>query len=597
MNRWMVGALLMLLMGCGGEPKGSISGTLIYPGAIPSPRSSAQQPGSVEEVVAGEIIVQPREVSLQSLQQLRVDGVSFQRVRTVGDRFLLYRASGLSPAETLRLAARLEQQGLVAGAFPNRILRSFRTPNDPFYGAQWHYPLMNLPNAWAITIGSSSVTVAVVDSGITNHPDLRDKLLPGYDFVSDPANAADGDGPDSDPFVEGIDPGYHGTHVAGTVGAVTNNSLGVAGVAWAARILPVRVLGVNGGSLSDIIDGIYWAVGGRDPNFPDNRNPARIVNLSLGGGGGCPPQLNNFFRDLASAGIVLVAAAGNENQNVSNVVPASCEGVIAVGAVGPQGRRAPYSNYGTRIDVMAPGGDLSQRITFQGQSFPAGVLSTSYDDDRPGYSYAFEQGTSMAAPHVAGLAALMLSQDPSLTPAQIRDRLRSASRPLTPGECNRPSGAECGAGLVDAAQALGGAGSPPPPPPPSASPITTYAVAFYCTNTSDCFPADLNRSRVQVISAQADRVPFSLDGLEAGPYLVVGWQDLNDNREVDSGEPIGFYEDARGNPRIIQLRAGQALAGVVIRLQPAQLGASGAGATSELRAGLAALAALLSGRR
>ncbi|WP_158539617.1 S8 family serine peptidase [Meiothermus sp. QL-1] len=522
----------------------------------------------------GEVIVTLEEgVSLQSVTALRAAGVEFRFVRRIaGTRMALYRAEGLDQNQTLAAAQQLNRQAMVAEAFPNWILRAQKTPNDPLYPLQWHYPLMNLPAAWDITDGSSPpVNVAVVDTGIIAHPDFQGRLLPGYDFISNPAEAGDGDGRDNDPTDEGGDSGYHGAHVAGTIGAATNNGSGVAGVSWGARIVPVRVLGVTGGgSFADILEGIYWAVGGTDlpPGVPPNPNPARVVNLSLGGEAACPNEVGRYFQDLANLGFILVVAAGNENKNAANFVPASCPGVLTVGAVGPQGRRAPYSNYGTRIDVMAPGGDTSQSFTVGGQTFPAGVLSPVLDE-RGNPFYAFYNGTSMAAPHVAGLVALMLAREPGLDFQTIRDRLRNTSRPLSASDCNRPSGDECGAGLVDAARALGGSGGGTPSPPQTRS-LTTYVVGFYCTNQQDCFPYDERRSRLEVIQTSASRIPFTLASLAAGPYLVAAWQDTNGNQEVDNGEPFGFTADASGRPRIIPLRAGEALAGLVIRMRPAE---------------------------
>jgi len=467
-----------------------------------------------------------------------------RRLFDAPDSFHLYRGEGLNADETRALARELARQPGVKAALPNWIFRGFRAPDDEFYSLQWHYPAMNLERAWDLEDGSTSpVTVAVVDSGSIAHPDLQGQLLPGYDFITDLALAGDGDARDADPTDLGQESGYHGAHVAGTVAAATSNAFGVAGVSWGAKVVPVRALGVTGGgTLADILEGIFWAAGGQVPGIPTNPNPAKVINLSLGGdtGGPCSSELNEFFRNLASRGITIVAAAGNENTDVGTVFPAFCDEVVTVGATGPQGTRAPYSNYGAGVDVMAPGGDVSQSFTFQGQTYPAGVLSTVKDDATGAYTYAFYQGTSMASPHVAGLVALMLAREPGLTHAEIVARLARASTPLSATACNRPSGSDCGVGFVDAAAALGGGGAAPPPPPPTEA-LPTYVAALYCSGGAACQSFDFERSSLVQVEPRSNTVPYRLEGLSAGTYLAAGWQDLNADGEVDDGEPFGVY--------------------------------------------------------
>ena len=246
--------------------------------------------------------------------------------------------------------------------------------------------------------------------------------------------AADGNGRDADPS----DPGdatvagqcgagsgasnssWHGTHVAGSIAAKTNNGVGVA---FNAKIVPVRVLGKCGGYPSDIADAIIWASGGAVSGVPANANPARVINMSLGGGGACANTSQNAINSARSRGTVVVVAAGNSNADASGANPANCPGVVAVAATNRSGGRAYYSNYGAVVDVAAPGGDA--------RTAGGGILSTlNAGTTTPGAdSYAFYQGTSMAAPHVAGVAALMLSKTPGLTPTRSR---APSSRPRAP---------------------------------------------------------------------------------------------------------------------------------------------------------------------
>ncbi|MCS7068910.1 MAG: S8 family serine peptidase, partial [Meiothermus sp.] len=359
--------------------------------------------------VEGELIVKFKpQVSLQSLSRLSVSGVELQQVRPLGtERTYLYRAS-LNRADTLTLLQSLQSRSDVEYAHPNYLLFAQATPNDPRYPNQrWHYEAINLPTAWDIeTGGSNPVTVAVIDGGIAaGHPDLAGKLLPGYDFYSNAADSGDGDGRDPNP--EDTAPGtdFHGNHVTGTVGAATNNNLGVAGVSWGAKILPVRALSGGSGTLADVADALRWAAGLSVPGVPANTNRASVINMSLGGPVACSnaPALQQAINEANNAGAIIVVAAGNSNVDASTFSPAGCSGVITVGATNAAGNRASYSNFGTRIDLMAPGGEPS------GQQ----VVSTLGSGQ-----YGGKAGTSMAAPHVAGVLALMKSKKPTLSAAE-----------------------------------------------------------------------------------------------------------------------------------------------------------------------------------
>ncbi len=346
-------------------------------------------------------------------------------------------------------------------AEPDRIMTKMMTPNDPRYAEQWHYfdatGGLRLPAAWDNSTGAG-IRVAVIDTGYRPHVDLSGQFLAGYDFISDTAVSNDGNGRDSD----ASDPGdavtanacysgspassssWHGTHVAGTIAAATNNGVGVAGVAFGAKIVPVRVLGKCGGYTSDIADAIVWSSGGSVSGVPNIAARAHVINMSLGGGGACDTTTQNAINSARSRGTVVIVAAGNENQNASNASPANCSGVVTVAATTKAGGRASYSNYGTVVDVAAPGGGTG-----------GGVLSTlNSGTNGPGAdTYASYQGTSMATPHVAGVAALMLAKNGALTPDQIESKLKSTARAF-PATCSG-----CGTGIVDAAAAVASATS------------------------------------------------------------------------------------------------------------------------------------------
>ncbi len=332
---------------------------------------------------------------------------------------------------TIAAIKQLRRRADVVNADPNYIRRPTATPNDEFYPFQWHYPQINLPAAWDITTGAAGVVVAVIDTGVVlDHPDLQGQLVAGYDFISDPDNARDGDGIDPDPD----DPGdlalqgrstFHGTHVAGTVAARTNNGSGVAGVAWNSRIMPVRVLGRLGGLDSDIVQGIRYAAGLSNDSGTVPAQPAAVINMSLGGPGSSPME-QAAITAARDAGAIVVVAAGNEQSNASFFSPAGAEGVVTVSAIGLARELAPYSNFGEAVEVAAPGGDLSADVN--ADTLPDGVLSAVGDDG--GGLYSLAQGTSMAAPHVSGVLALMKAVNPSLSPLDV-DLLLASTHPAT----------------------------------------------------------------------------------------------------------------------------------------------------------------------
>ena len=356
---------------------------------------------------------------------------------------------------------------------PNERVQSQMTSFDPRFGDQWSLwrPVAGVPivgidavSAWDFTRGSSSVVVAVVDSGVGPHSDFASRLLPGHDFVSNANTANDGNGRDAD----ATDPGdyryngqclgkpagpssWHGTHVAGTIAASGNNGIGIAGIDWNARILPVRVLGACGGDWSDIVDGMIWAAGLPVPGVPANPYPARVINMSLGG----PGQCNSFFQEqikrAKANGAFVVVAAGNKSDLADYYVPASCQEVITVAATGPDGDLAmSYSNYSFRLEIAAPGGDM---YAF-GQI--GGIVSTINSGSTTPMSstWGYKDGTSMAAPHVSGVASLMLAVNPFLYPEEIYYIIQLSAQPFLYGSFCAFSGI-CGAGILSASGAVG----------------------------------------------------------------------------------------------------------------------------------------------
>ena len=359
--------------------------------------------------------------------------------------------------ETLWMVRALEKQPGIELAEPNYVRRALLDPNDTYFSYQWHYPLINLPDAWDITTGSSDVVVAVVDTGVLfDHPDLDGQLLAGYDFISSEAIALDGDGVDADP----ADPGdrneldetstFHGTHVAGTIAAATNNNLGVAGVSWNTRIMPLRVLGHGGGSSYDVIQAVKYA-SGLETAYPDIQldQPVDVINMSLGGES--PSGLEEIvFEQARAQGVILIAAAGNDGTD-NQFYPAAYDSVISVNAVTIDKERASYSCYGETIDVAAPGGSATD-VNVDG--YADGVLSTLGDDSGSQISmnYVFAIGTSMAVPHVAGVVALMKSIYPALTPDEFDVLLQGGFLTQDLGDSGRDD--QFGWGLIDAYQAV-----------------------------------------------------------------------------------------------------------------------------------------------
>ena len=379
------------------------------------------------------------------------------------------------------------------------------TPSDPFFpgtGGQWWLQpaggtdanaidarlrgVPGLQRAWALTTGSAAVPVAVLDTGITAHPELQGVWLPGVDVVSDAAMANDGSGRDADPTDPGDwvqeseraqdvfadcdthDSSWHGTIVSGILAARTDNNEGVAAVGWDARIVPVRVAGKCGAEVADIIDGMRWAAGLLVSNghgwLPRNAHPVRVINLSFGGKKRCSRAYQDAIDELRSHGVMVVVAAGNSQGAVTR--PASCHGVVAVAALNRDGFKANYSSFGPEVTLATVGGDDVGGP--YGALLTDGGLLTLYNGGATGAGdsiYARSFGTSFATPIVAGTAALMLSVNPRLTVDQLIAGLKSSARPHVQSPwlaaCSADNSASClcttttcGAGMLDAEQAV-----------------------------------------------------------------------------------------------------------------------------------------------
>jgi len=350
-------------------------------------------------------------------------------------------ASKEARKKTLEKIAELARDPEVAYAEPNYIWHATAVPDDTFFANQWGLPLIHAPEAWDGETGDPAAVIAVIDTGILeNHPDLTANLLMdgvdvvGYDMITAISNSGDGDERDPDPHDEGDAPpssSFHGSHVAGIAAAVTDNGRGIAGTAWNVSIMPVRVIGREGGDIYDVADGILFAAGlyeGATPKVGGVTVTADVINLSLGGETDSQSVEDAVSQARAMGGAIIVASTGNDAVSTP-FFPASYQGVVGVSAVDIRGERAYYSNFGSYVDVAAPGGDYLRDVDNDGLA--DGILST-VGDDSAGLSYVYivYEGTSMAAPHVSGVAALMKSAYPLLSPSDFDDLLSGSSAAL-----------------------------------------------------------------------------------------------------------------------------------------------------------------------
>lgn len=406
-----------------------------------------------------------------------IHGIETETPVSIGDRFeILALFDDISYLDAITISEDLVTRRLVESAEPDVMRSSTAVPNDPRFSEQWYLQTpgssaqgIDLPSAWDISLGSSNIVVAVIDTGRLDHPELSGRLVDGYDFVSQSKNGKDGDGWDSDETDVGDwsesddalytctvgDPfkssSWHGTHVAGIVAASGNNSVGITGVAPNVRIQHVRVLGTCGGRTSDEAAAIRWAAGLPVAGVPLNPTPAKVINLSLGSPAACAAVEQAAIDDAVAAGVTVVVAAGNAGVDLdtNDFAPSKCDNVISVAALRYDGSRASYTNFGSSVDVAAPGG-------------PNGILSLQNGGTRTAdssWTYGYKQGTSMSTPMVSGIAALVLSVNPNLTPAQVETIIESTARPF-PTNVGTPCSSvssdlyHCGSGIADAGAAV-----------------------------------------------------------------------------------------------------------------------------------------------
>jgi serine protease len=351
----------------------------------------------------------------------------------------------LNAAETRAFMRAMAADPDVDYVEPDIVMTVNMVPNDPDYGRQWNLSSNLKPNnrfagiraegAWDWANGKGAV-IALVDDGITSHSDLNANVLPGYDFT---ATNRGGNGTNPGVTYETCTAGWHGTHVAGIMAALTNNGIGMAGIASAAKIVPVRVMNACGsGFLSDAADGILWAAGGSIAGVPVNPRPATVINASLGGAGACSITMQNAVDYAASQRAVVVVSAGNSGADARGYSPANCRNVITVGASNGPGLKWVSSNFGATVDIAAPGEEVWS-------TFNNGTVAPGSE----GYSYL--SGTSMAAPAVSGVVALVQSVAPApLSFAEMRTLLTQTVQPFPSGRPDQP----IGPGILDASAAV-----------------------------------------------------------------------------------------------------------------------------------------------
>lgn len=446
-------------------------------GSGPDISSLSSELRTSAEFVPGEILVGPdivgaatgENANLPRLQRLGRAGDG--QLTRLSDRYRMVADAlrGAEPmdarikarARTLEAVKRLRASGRYQWVEPNWIRRPLVTPDDEYFESQWNLHALHMPQAWDLSRGDEDVIVAVLDTGILpHHPDLgASRLVAGHDFVSDPERAGDGDGRDPDP----ADPGsgdqrmtssFHGTHVAGIIAARTDNGTGVAGSGWNARVMPLRVLGRDGGTAADLIEALRYAGGLPNATGRVPERPADVINLSLGSASYSQAE-QDVIAELRGRGIVVIAAAGNDASDRASY-PAAYDGVVSVSATTISDDIAYYSNHGATVDIAAPGGDTSTDIN--GDGIADGILSTLGDDSdgdpstAPVPNLGVMSGTSMAAPHVAGVAALMKTVYPDMTPETFDALLAGGQLTSDRGEPGRDD--RYGHGLLDAQRAV-----------------------------------------------------------------------------------------------------------------------------------------------
>ncbi|MBU2710706.1 S8 family peptidase [Zooshikella harenae] len=452
-------------------------GTLLYAGntteATPPPANSISTVESAQTTNRLIMRFNKAHISLpvkEVLAQLS-NRISIQMtyVRTMGTGDIVFKLPSFQNTQQIQqLVDQLQQQPEVEYVEPDWMMQPkvpmSITPTDPLFNQQWsllsdqYFGSINVQQAWQQNQGQG-VVVAVLDSGYLPHQDLKENLLSGYDMVSDPVMANDGDGRDNNP----LDPGdahlagecsqfgtqpiaqdtlssWHGTQIAGVIAAAANN-IGISGIAHQAKILPVRTVGKCGGYTSDLVDGIRWAAGLTVANVPLNEHPAQIITISSSEPGKCKASLQQAIDKANQKGITIIVAAGNNGDQANHYSPGNCQNVIAVTASDFDGKLTDYSNRGEGVTVAAPGGVK--------EPLHAGILSTSNTGYRNAASdsYQYAAGTGLAAAHVAGVAAILYSLQPTITPIEIKQLITSTAQ-------KQPKCSECGHGVIDAGAAV-----------------------------------------------------------------------------------------------------------------------------------------------
>jgi serine protease len=447
-----------------------------------------KEPDSVIVELAGDV----RTASVSTL--MRDVNAREYKVRDIINRVIITVPEGESLDDFM---AKLRESPMVRSVEPNSIVYAARVPNDEYYVSdqKWWLQLMNLPAAWEKTTGSSGVTIAVVDTGIRyGHLDLPSlqNLVSPRDYVDNDYDPFDLGAPSEDEKRYSV--ASHGTHVAGTIGALTNNRIGVAGVDWNVGIMPIRVLGTTGeGTIADVASGIIWAVD----------NGADVINLSLGSSA-FSPALQDAVRHAYNNDVVVAAASGNDYRGPV-CYPASYSEVIAVGAADEWNPFivADFSNGGDELDLIAPG---------------VGVYSTNYNSRTGVLGYEFANGTSMACPHVAGVVGLMLAEDPFLTPDEVRRILQETA--IRPGNGQ----------VWDTWQGYGF--------------INAYAAVTQATlDKAQLVVLDEQLEPVSAVVAPGSDRGFAIyDVPQAYPLYVFGWLDVDESGALDVGDYTGYKE-------------------------------------------------------
>ncbi|THI85111.1 MAG: hypothetical protein CAF41_012810 [Nitrospira sp. CG24A] len=508
----------------------AVTASVAIAGSADSPLGSAVtiEASGTEEKMVPSLIVKPRAQAgakmasaLQAFDARDLSKTALVPLTVVrpmsGGAHVIKLEQPVTLSEARVIAARLmHNDPSLEYAEPDRLLQLSTTPTDPLYSNQWNYFTpngttnkggANLPLAWDVTKGSASIVVAVIDTGYLSHSDLG-PILPGYDFITDPLRANDGNGRDADAHDSGngVVAGecgvgtpskitvWHSTGVIGILAARMNNGQGGTGLAPNIRILPIRVAGKCGALLSDMVDGMRWAAGFSVSGVPNNPTPAKIMNISIGTHNACGPTLQAAVTEIVNAGTVIAASTEN-NSDVTVSEPANCPGVMAVTGHAIDGDLAHYANVGPEVAISAPGGGCGKLAFLSNTCTPGGAdprgpgFTSTYNNGVtvPGADiYVSATGTSVSAPHVAGVAALLLSVNPTLSPAQVRSILQSSARPFPAGSWCASSGVGlCGAGLLDAHAAMQVLGVPPivtiPTPSQVVAPNITVSLSGVAT--------------------------------------------------------------------------------------------------------------------